>query len=132
MEGATGYYNGQEIGINAKLIRKKAEETNQDLEEIFNNTFVHELIHAYTIKFLNTKSNWDTPEYKQLLSVWNEYRKNIVKENTTEIIRGISSSGIDAAVFTAINFMRTSKNDAKNIHILSMYNKEWKIGRAHV
>lgn len=64
-------------------------------------TILHELIHALTLNQLFNPAYRDSPQYKQLNSVWEAY-KSAIRNNTKLKERGVNVSAFDAELFSLI------------------------------
>jgi hypothetical protein len=104
---STSVKSGQiTINFNEPTMKKGRTDLGSELEK--QRTIIHEFLHALTIQKAR-ESNKDSKEYRDLMNVWMEYRKNVV--GTGDKVRGIPSGAIDALLF---DILKQTFDDARS------------------
>lgn len=132
-EGYRGrtFHDQNKINISPKEIQRIAASLGTSYEQELQRTILHEVIHNATDEYMHVQSqlpeHQQSTEFKQLRTVYNTYRKDLVTSGSSTYVRGIQDTFLQAELFKALfeKFHDNATGRAKSSIDISSIFKNW-------
>lgn len=109
----TTFHDRSLIRIHPNQIEAAAKKLGIPYEQALQQTILHEVIHASTDTYMLDQSQLpeskQSPEYKQVTKIYNDYRKNLIEAGSSTFVRGIQDTFLEAEMFKGL-FRRFADN----------------------